>query len=292
MNELGKYADRFASWREMLGAVSDDDARVEIFAEAAHNVAAFVSNGLSRAVVADELHDIANAYLLNYQPDLVQTIVSDAFAKIKVNGHAEPTQEITVMPEHKFIDGFTGPSFLIEGMLQRGFIYSLTGATSHAKSAIALTLSELVASPDRNAMFGKHHVEKGRVVYFVGENPDDIKMRVIGATSLYVEPQRNERYFIAGQLDIEKKFDVIYTKLAAIGNFDLVVVDTSAAYFLGDEELSNTQMGGHARMLRRLTTLPGNPCVVVLCHPINTRRIGRNCCRVVVAHSSPKWMAI
>ena len=47
-----------------------------------------------------------------------------------------------------------------------------------------------------------------------------------------------------------------------------MIVDTSAAYFLGNEELSNTQMGGHARMLRSLATLPGGPCVLVLCHPI------------------------
>jgi hypothetical protein len=52
------------------------------------------------------------------------------------------------------------------------------------------------------------------------------------------------------------------------GNLDLVIIDTSAAYFLGNEELSNTQMGSHARMLRKLTTLPGGPCVLVLCHPI------------------------
>src|SRR4029077_14731110 len=43
---------------------------------------------------------------------------------------------------------------------------------------------------------------------------------------------------------------------------------TSAAYFLGDEEMSNTQMATHARMLRKLTTLPGHPCTLALCHPI------------------------
>ena len=52
------------------------------------------------------------------------------------------------------------------------------------------------------------------------------------------------------------------------GKIDLVIVDTSAAYFLGDDENNNPQMGGHARKLRTLTTLPGGPCVVVLCHPV------------------------
>jgi hypothetical protein len=52
------------------------------------------------------------------------------------------------------------------------------------------------------------------------------------------------------------------------GGVHLVIIDTSAAYFLGNEEMSNTQMGAHARTLRWLTTLPGGPCVVPLCHPI------------------------
>ena len=47
----------------------------------------------------------------------------------------------------------------------------------------------------------------------------------------------------------------------------LVVVDTSSAYYEGDDENSNTQAGAHARHMRALTQLPGNPCVLILCHP-------------------------
>ena len=56
--------------------------------------------------------------------------------------------------------------------------------------------------------------------------------------------------------------------VTSIGGVDLVMVDTSAAYFLSEDENSNKQMGDHAKTLRRLTTLPGGPCVLVLCHPI------------------------
>jgi hypothetical protein len=62
--------------------------------------------------------------------------------------------------------------------------------------------------------------------------------------------------------------DRLASEIERRGKVDLIVVDTSAAYFLGNEELSNTQMGAHARMLRRLTKMPGGPCVLVLCHPI------------------------
>jgi len=60
----------------------------------------------------------------------------------------------------------------------------------------------------------------------------------------------------------------IEAEIKLLGGVDLVIVDTSAAYFNGKDELSNTEMGAHARMLRTLTTLPGGPCVLVLCHPV------------------------
>jgi len=47
----------------------------------------------------------------------------------------------------------------------------------------------------------------------------------------------------------------------------LVVVDTSAFFFAGEEENSNQAMAAHAATMRALTQLPGSPCVMVLCHP-------------------------
>jgi hypothetical protein len=44
-------------------------------------------------------------------------------------------------------------------------------------------------------------------------------------------------------------------------------VDTSAAFFEGDNENDNKQQGEHARRFRSLTTMPGGPCVLVACHP-------------------------
>ena len=74
--------------------------------------------------------------------------------------------------------------------------------------------------------------------------------------------------FIAGTFNIEKMRTRLENEIQQLGGVDLVIIDTSAAYFPGNEELSNTQMGAYARMLRMLTTLPRGPCVLVLCHPI------------------------
>ena len=47
-----------------------------------------------------------------------------------------------------------------------------------------------------------------------------------------------------------------------------MVIDTSAAYFLGDDENSNAQLAAHARMLRSFVNLPGGPTILVTCHPV------------------------
>jgi hypothetical protein len=179
-----------------------------------------------------------------------------------------PLPPIKYLHKRDFLMRFHPPEYLIDGMLQRRFVYAVSGQTGHAKTAIALYIAEQVASPDRNAMVGRHRAEKGRVVYFAGENPDDLCMRVIGADSKRTDdPLADRIWFIPGVFDIAQMYAALTTHVEQSGGVDLVIVDTSAAYFLGDEENSNAQMGAHARKLRRLTELPGGPCVLVLCHP-------------------------
>jgi hypothetical protein len=94
-------------------------------------------------------------------------------------------------------------------------------------------------------------------------------MRVIGIDSKRIDdPTSDNISFIPQVFDIEKTFPSLEADAKANGEIALIIIDTSAAYFPGNEELSNTQMGAYARSLRRLTTLPGGPCVLVLCHPI------------------------
>ena len=88
---------------------------------------------------------------------------------------------ISILSQSIFLEGFTPPEYLVEGVLQRGFIYSLTGRTGHAKTAIALMLARAVGCEDPTAKFGGQLCEKGRVLYLVGENADDIRARLIAA---------------------------------------------------------------------------------------------------------------
>jgi len=134
---------------------------------------------------------------------------------------------------------------------------------------VALLMARLVGCADKNARLKNHQVEKGRVVYFVGENADDVRMRVIGSDATRTDnPEADNIWFIPGVFKIPGMMHKLAEDCRAHGEVSLIIVDTSAAYFLGQEELSNTDMQKHAGMMRDLTTVPGGPCVLVLCHPI------------------------
>ena len=68
--------------------------------------------------------------------------------------------------------------------------------------------------------------------------------------------------------NIAEMYSTLVTLVKALGDVDLIIIDTSAAYFMGKDEISNTEMAAHARVLSMLTKLPGGPCVLVLCHRI------------------------
>jgi hypothetical protein len=170
-----------------------------------------------------------------------------------------------IISSKDFIAGFVPPDYLIDGILQRRFVYSLTAPTGGGKTALALLFSAFVAL---GQALGKHGVAKGRVLYLAGENPDDIRMRWIAmAEKVGFFVNAIDVHFIPGTFPIAKMMPRIKEEVASMGGVDLVVVDTSAAYFDGDQENDNVQMGTHARVLRSLTTLTGGPCVVVACHP-------------------------
>lgn len=215
----------------------------------------------------DALVDAAPEYMNGFDPGATNEASEEPSS-------SEPAKIIPIIGKVDFLRGFNPPDYLIDGLLQRGFVYALTGQTGHAKTAVALLLAELVASPDPNTTLGRHKVEKGRVVYFAGENPDDVRMRVIGsdwkrreANNPDDSPDQDQIWFVPGQFNINEMRAYLIERFNTMGGANLIVVDTSAAYFLGKDEIDNVEMGQHARMLRTLTELPGKPCVIPLCHP-------------------------
>jgi hypothetical protein len=168
----------------------------------------------------------------------------------------------------EFVADFTPPDYLVEDLLRRRYVYGLTGRTGDGKTAVAMRVTAHVAL---GLPLAEHAVERGRVLYLAGENPDDVRARWIKlCEEVRHEAAAMDVVFLAGtppifDPDTRRRIDV---EAAATGPFSLVVVDTSAAYFPGDDENDNAQMIVHAKNLRALVNLPGGPTVLACCHPV------------------------
>jgi hypothetical protein len=75
----------------------------------------------------------------------------------------------------EFLAKFEAPDYLVESLLQRGFLYALTGATGAGKTAVAPLLAVTVALRRAEQKFGPYAAEHGRVVYIAAENSTDVQ---------------------------------------------------------------------------------------------------------------------
>ena len=193
----------------------------------------------------------------------------DADARDETNSDTddEPkSARVELLSSAAFISSYVPPDYLIEGLLQRRFFYSLTGKTGGGKTAIALLFAALVALG--RTMDGKEF-SQGRVLYLAGENPVDVQQRWIAmAQQIDFDGESIDVHFIPGVFSVPAMRACIAEQVETLGGVSLVIIDTSAAYFEGDDENSNTQLGQYARMQRSLVNLPGGPTVLALCHPV------------------------
>jgi hypothetical protein len=161
---------------------------------------------------------------------------------------------------------FVLPDYLWDGILLKRFCYSMTAQTGTGKTAIALLIAAHVATGQ--SLCGLE-IEKGQVIYMAGENPIDVDMRFLGLCKVMgLDPDALEIAIIPFAGPLSKYADTIRSECETRNvKPALVIVDTAAAYFDGKEGNSNEEQGDYARSLRALTTLPGEPCIVVLAHP-------------------------
>lgn len=191
-------------------------------------------------------------------------------AKRQNNCNGQSKTESTtnlVQTSAQFVDGFVPPDYLIDGWLVRQFVYALTGMTGHGKTTVMLRIA---AHCEAGLPLDGREIAPCRVLFFAGENPDDIRMRWIKlCEEMGRDPAGMNVFFMPGtppisDTEIRRRIDAEVEQHGPLG---LVVIDTSAAYFQGDDENSNTQIGAHARMLRSFANLPGRPTVVTTTHP-------------------------
>lgn len=154
--------------------------------------------------------------------------------------------------------------------LPRGGLVTLTAPTGHGKTTVSALLQ---VSLVRRMPFANREVTAGNVLVLAGENPDDYAMHLAAtaqdlgllAADLARPPPMGELLVVPGTFSIDFEIESLSRQIVA--PLVAVIVDTSAAFYGADDENDNVAMRRHASTLRMLTELPGNPCVIVLCHP-------------------------
>ena len=173
-------------------------------------------------------------------------------------------QRRTNMTLSTMLKNYVAPDHLIKDLFKRGYVYSLTGLTGSGKTVVALYVAMQVAV---NVNIGDRTVKGGRVAYFAGENPDDVTQRLMVMTDgldLNTIPLTVMLYAGREQAEIAMA-ELIHDRQEVA----LIIIDTSTAYFSGDDENDNKAALEHAKWLRSISRrVPGNPTVLVCCHPI------------------------
>ncbi|MBT7486550.1 MAG: AAA family ATPase [Rhodospirillales bacterium] len=164
-----------------------------------------------------------------------------------------------------FVADFVAPDYIVDDIIQRGRLLTATALTGHGKTAVAIYLMFCFA---HGKPFGGREVEQGKVLLLAGENPDDVRARILVCSDVYNLAINENLFFLPGIINIEERFGEIGRKVEEIGDLTAVIVDTAAAYFMGTEENSNVEMIHYAHVLRMLSELPGKPAVIVPCHPV------------------------
>lgn len=246
-------------------------------------IGSYVRKGLSDA----EIHALTDALTLGgYTVDQtraeVQSIINRTRANPAFEGagevqettpnfdHAEQPPEAapawSIQTAAEFTANFVAPEYLIDGVIQRGRLYTLTAPTGSGKTAVMLYVGTAMSLGQPVC---ERETEPGDVIYLAGENPDDVRARIIATMDAQeIDAGKCNLHFIPGTFSIRQDMAALKSAIETLPNPVLVVVDTLAAYFDGDDSNSNAQMLDFARVLRSLTTTKTKPAVIVPAHPI------------------------
>jgi len=152
--------------------------------------------------------------------------------------------------------------FVLEDILAKGNLYTLTARNNHGKSTLMAALIKAITD---GGTFNGLKTVQGRILLLSGENTVDtmLKLEAINVNLDLVDIV-DAPYEIKTLIDDQIKF--------ATNEYVGVMVDSNQSYF-GDGDMNGNGPGLlHFQALRRLTELDGNPFVAVLSHPTKSAK--------------------
>ena len=180
----------------------------------------------------------------------------------------DPPDPVAFKTAARFCGEYVPLSYTVEPIIRSASLYTLTAKTGAGKTAFNVVAALAVATGRQDII--NREVVKGRVAYLACENPDDIRMRFkIAAFLLNVDLEEIGDKLVI--LDYRAKPEAVHAEMKRLAEqepFALVIVDTLAAFFDGDNINDAVQGGQFMRRLRPLTQIKGLPSVLVAAHPV------------------------
>jgi hypothetical protein len=180
----------------------------------------------------------------------------------------DPPAPVAFKTAAQFCGEYVPLSYTIEPIVRSASLYTLTAKTGAGKTAFNVVAALAVATGRQDVL--NREVVQGRVAYLACENPDDIRMRFkIAAFLLNVDLEEIGDNLVI--LDFRAKPEAVHAELKRLAEQEplaLVIVDTLAAFFDGDNINDAVQGGQFMRRLRPLTQIKGLPSVLVAAHPV------------------------
>jgi hypothetical protein len=167
-----------------------------------------------------------------------------------------------------FLAEYEPLEYAIEPIIRTGSLYTLTARTGAGKTAWLISVA-LALATGRSDVLG-FEVEKGRVALLTFENPDDVRMRLkVSSWFFNIDVRTIVDNLLILDARVKPEDALIELEEAALeAPLRLVLIDTLAAFFDGDNINDSVQGGGFMRRLRPITRLSGRPAVVVAAHPV------------------------
>jgi len=191
--------------------------------------------------------------------------VLSGLKRVEMPSKSDDEQSIVIRSEYDFINSLEIPDPIVDGVIARGRSYSLTANTGHAKTALAAYLMIAVSEPELMKWERVH--DTCDVLFCSGENPDDLKMRILGHRNENPMLQGKRRHYIEGVFDVDQSFATLKAKAESLPDLGLIIIDTKQAFQTIENDIDNAENLKFASACRKLTFLPSRPAVIVLCHP-------------------------
>ena len=168
-----------------------------------------------------------------------------------------------------FLNDIPAPVWSVRPVFQSAQLVSLTAPTNHGKSAFNMMLAVGIVT---GRSIGPFKFQRGKVLMLLGENVYNARVQLRAAFIKYNVPENLWDdvvvYPVCNPIMRAQKEVVREVIDRELGHFEVVIVDTSAAYFGGDDDNSNTDQRAHAASMRALVCKElGFPTVIVNCHP-------------------------